>query len=64
MQLALTELGGGGGLSPPEGDLGGRIPLRKFLGFKEYLDWFNDTGKTFSYSIKYKNLLKYKLGYS
>ena len=47
-------------LMPSEGDLGGGVPLRKFLGSKEYLDWFNDTGKTFSYSIQYKNLLKYK----
>ena len=50
-----------GGLNPSEGNLGGRAPLWKFLGSKEYLDWFNDTGKTLSYSIQYKNLLKYKL---
>ena len=42
----------------------GWSPLRKFLGSKEYLDWFNNTGKTLSYSIQYKNLLKYKLGCS
>ena len=53
-----------GVLSPSEGDLGGRVSLRKFLGPKEYLDWFNNTGKTLSYSIQYKNLLKYKLGCS
>ena len=47
-----------GGLSPSEADLGGGVPLRKFLGSKEYLDRFNDTGKTLSYSIQYKNLLK------
>ena len=50
------------GLSPSERDLGGGVSLRKFLGSKEYLDWFNNTGKTLSYSIQYKNLLKYKLG--
>ena len=49
-----------GVLSPSEGDLGGRVSLRKFLGPKEYLDWFNNTGKTLSYSIQYNNLLKYK----
>ena len=49
-----------GGLSPSEADLGGGVPLRKFLGSKEYLDRFNDTGKTLSYPIQYKNLLKYK----
>ena len=53
-----------GVLSPSEGDLGGRVSLRKFLGPKEYLDWFNNTGKTLSYSIQCKNLLKYKLGCS
>ena len=53
-----------GGLTPSEGDLGGGAPLRKFLGSKEYLDWFNNTGKSLSYSIQYKNLLKYKLGCS
>ena len=53
-----------GVLSPSEGDLGGRVPLRKFLGPKEYLDWFNNKGKTLSYSIQCKNLLKYKLGCS
>ena len=52
--------GGGGGLSPSEGNLGRGVSLRKFLGSKEYLDWFNDTGKTLSYSIQCKNLLKYK----
>ena len=49
-----------GGLSPSEGDLGGGVPLRKFLSSKEYLDRFNDTGKTLPYSIQHKNLLKYK----
>ena len=29
-----------GGLSPSKGDLGGGVPLRKFLGSKEYLDWY------------------------
>ena len=53
-----------GGLTPSEGDLGGGAPLRKFLGSKEYLDWFNNTGKSLSYSIQYKNLLKYKFGCS
>ena len=49
---------------------GGSEPLRRrfmgwsLLGSKEYLDWFNDTGKTLSYSIQCKNLLKYKLGCS
>ena len=42
----------------------GRSPLRKFLGSIEYLDWLNDTRKTLSYSVQYKNLLKYKLGCS
>ena len=56
VQQVLTELGGG--LSPSEGD------LRKFLDYKDYLDWLHDTGKTFFYSILYKNLLKYKLGCS
>ena len=31
------------------------------LGSKEYLDWFNDTGKTLSYSIQYKSLLNTSL---
>ena len=39
------------GLSPSEGDLGGGVPIQKFLGSKEYLDLFNNTGKTLSYSI-------------
>ena len=39
---ALTELGG---LSPSEQDLGGRSGLRKYLDYKAYLDWLNDTGK-------------------
>ena len=37
----------------------GGVPLRTFLGSKEYLDWFNNTGKTLSCSIQYNNLLKY-----
>ena len=49
-----------GGLSPSEGDLGGGAP-RKCLGSKEYLDWFNNTGKTLSYSIQYKNLAAHDL---
>ena len=50
-----------GALGHSEGDLRGGVPLRKFLGSKEYLDWFNDTGKTLAYSVQYKNLLKYEL---
>ena len=48
-----------GGLNLSEGDLGGRVPLRKCLSSKEYLDWFNDTGITLSYSVQCKNLLKF-----
>ena len=33
----------------------GQNPLTKFLGSKEYLDRFNDIGKTLSHSIQYKN---------
>ena len=46
-----------GDLSISEGDLGGRVPLRKFLGSKEYLDWVNDTGKTLPYSIEIIEIL-------
>ena len=53
-----------GGSEPLRRGFRGQSPLRKFLGSKWYLDWFNDTGKTFSYSIQYKNLLKYKFGFS
>ena len=45
----LTELGD---LSLSDWDLGDGVPLRKFLGSKEYLDWVNDTGKTLPYSIE------------
>ena len=50
--------------SERERSWGSETLRRGFLGSKEYLDWFNDTGKTLSYSIQYKNLLKYKLGCS
>ena len=53
-----------GGSEPLRRGFWGQSPLRKVLGSKEYLDWFNDTGKTLSYSIQYKNLLKYKFGCS
>ena len=51
------------GVWVPQKGFWGRSTLRKFLGSKEYLDWLNDTGKTLFYSIQYKNLLKYKLGW-
>ena len=53
----LMELGGS---EPLKRGFREQSPLRKFLGSKEYLDWFNDTKISFSYSIQYKNLLKYK----
>ena len=51
-------------MNPSEWDLGRGVPLRKFLGSEEYLDWFNDPGKTLSYSVQCKILLKYKFGCS
>ena len=53
-----------GGSEPLRRGFRGQSPLRKFLGSKEYIDWFNDTGKTLPYSIQYNNLLKYKFGCS
>ena len=53
-----------GGSEPLRRGFWGQSPLRKVLVSKEYVDWFNDTGKTLSYSIQYKNLLKYKFGCS
>ena len=50
--------GGGGGSEPLRRGFREWSLLRKYLGSKEYLDWFDDTGKTLSYSIQYKNLLK------
>ena len=35
-EVALSELGV---LSPSAGDLGGAVPLGKFVGSKEHLDW-------------------------
>ena len=53
-----------GGSESLKRGLRGQGPLKKFLGSKEYLEWFNHTGKTLFYSIQYKNLLKSKLGCS
>ena len=53
-----------GGSEPLRRGFRGRSFLRKFLGYKDYLEWLNDTGKTLFYSIQYKNLFKYKLGCS
>ena len=61
---SVASVNGAGRSEPLRRGFRGRRPLRKFLGSKEYLDWFNDTGKTLSYSIQYKNLLKYKFGCS
>ena len=36
---SIIEAGGGGALSPSAEVLGGRAPLRKFLGSKEHLKW-------------------------
>ena len=38
-------MNGAGGSEPLRRGFRGWSPLRKFLGSKEYLDWFNDTGK-------------------
>ena len=47
-----------GGSEPLRRGLRGRSPLRKFLGSKQFLEWFTDTGKTLFYSIQCKNFLK------
>ena len=60
----VVSVNGVGGSEPLRRGFRRWTPLKKFLGSEEYLDWFNDTGKTLPYSIQYKNLLKYKLGCS
>ena len=43
-QRSVVSVNGAGWLEPFRRGFRGWSPLRKFLGSKEYLDWFSDTG--------------------
>ena len=58
---SVLSVNGTGGSEALRSGFRGQSSLTKFLGSTEYLDLFNDTG-TLSYSVQYKNLLKYKFG--
>ena len=45
---SVASVDGVGGSEPLRRAFRGWSPLRKFFGSKEYLDWFNDTRKTFT----------------
>ena len=62
--VIVVSVNGVGGSEPLRRGFRGWSTLKKILGSEEYLDWFNNTGKTLSDSIQYKNLLKYKFGCS
>ena len=48
---SVASINQAGGSEPLRRELRGQSPLRKFLGSKEYLEWFNNTGKTLFCSI-------------
>ena len=63
---SVASVNGAGRSEPLRRGFRGRRPLRKFLGSKEYLDWFNDTGTLSGNDTGNDtgNLLKYNFGWS